>query len=390
MLVEVSYAGADRAGDLDAYDYRFHLLDWRTQERVRVVIFRVDSLTRVRFSMSLGNGDKTLGAPLFQAAMLRVCVQRILAAGAGVLDAPETPMLTEVTGNDIEMALAGRKQCDHQERRGGELFCLAAERTPPAAGVPDDRRGCTTLHACQTLCKLPDTTVLCSGFVHLQVYMAALYPPAPVVGSRICEKGRQAQIQKDPVECVPGGHDCWYRIIDLTPTPSTERLPALALHEAVDFLCVVWKQRFSTAKRLLDPGGVSGLGEIAQQCATSEEFRSRMNAFKDLVDSLTVDPALITETVPVDGNRQLRELRNALKSQLPEADFERAALAVMTLQRIVDIRNGLHHADAAPKIPVAAATLGLAWPPRSWGGAWSHVRDTAARAVTEIRKVISA
>jgi hypothetical protein len=115
-----------------------------------------------------------------------------------------------------------------------------------------------------------------------------------------------------------------------------------------------------------------------------------MNACKDLIDSLVVDNNLVTGAVAPTGNPTLNRVQTALKASLPQADFDRADLALADLRHIVDIRNGLHHTEAAKKIPAAAGGLGVTWPPTEWGHAWSDIRDKAARAFAELRKAIQA
>lgn len=391
MLVEISYRGTQRAHDADAHDYTFDVVDWRTQDHIRSVVVRVADINKVRLSLKYGAGDQKAGAASFQAAMLRVGVRRIEAAGRALLDDLDVPLLWLIDGSEVDAVGSERKQCTHQQRRGSELFCLAAERWPAAKDTPPERRACTTLSACEKTCGLPDTGLLCSGFAHLQMIIAHPYPPSPIVGPRVCDKGHQQRIeQQSPIGCVPGGHDCWHRVIDLTSASSQARLPATALHEALDFLSVVWKMKFSAAQRLVNVSSASGLAEIVLGCSTPEDFRSRMNAYKDLLDSVAVDTGLITSAVSPTGNPTLNRLQAALKSQLPQAEFDRADLAITVLRHIVDIRNGLHHAEAAKKIPGAAVAVGITWPPSDWGETWSQVRDTAARAVEEIRKAIQA
>ncbi len=390
MLVELTYRGNARARDADAHDYRFDVKGWRDQERLRTVLVRVSDPTKVRLVSTWSSGSEEEGSAKFERAMLKVCVRRIEARGVELLDDLETLLRWEVEPADIQAAAADRKVCSHQERRGPDLFCIAAQKSP-SKGPASLMHGATTLHACENVCALPDTQLLCSGFVHVSMDMAHNFPPHPVVMGRVCEKGQQSAIEKEPIGCIPGGNDCWHRVLDLSLTTPETRLSPLALSEAIDFLSWIWKERFpQSSKKLIQLSSASPAAEIAQGCSSPEEFRSRMNALKDVLDALSIDGGLVPAGSQQTGHESLFRMRQALKGALPQAEYDRAEFALTELQYIVDLRNGLHHADAGKKIPPAARRIGIEWPPRDWEETWSNVRDKCARSLVEVRKAIQA
>ena len=274
------------------------------------------------------------------------------------------------------------------------LFCLAAERASAADGFPASRKGCTSLHSCETKCSLPDTRLLCSNFSHVAVQMANAFPPHPVVVGRVCDAGHTDEVEEEE-KCVPGGHACWRRILDLVPSATNEQLPPLALNEALDFLSWIWRARFPLpAQGLIILMTSTNAAEIAQSCSNLVEFRSRMNALVDVLDSLKIDVTLIDQstkdadpTAPTTPT--LKRMHGALKRALPPEAMERAHAGMAVLQNIVTLRNGLIHSDAAKKVPTRAQMLGIEWPPSEWPRTWGLVRDRATTAVREIRQAIA-
>ncbi|MBV8757606.1 MAG: hypothetical protein JO257_10035 [Deltaproteobacteria bacterium] len=387
MLVEIAYRGADRASDADAIDYRFDVLDWRTQDHIRVAVIRVEDITRTRLSNKYGRGDEKKGRPLFERAVFVAGLRRFESVGASLIDTPDVPLLEKLDYDEIDAAGNESKQCAHQQRRGADLFCLAAERGPANDDIPTERRASTTQHACNKLCALPDKSLLCSNFVHLQIVMAAAYPPAPIVGPRVCEVGNQPKIEVQPIACIPGGHDCWRRVFDLGKPAEDVPLHPLALNEALDFLSWVWRAKFPASQtKLIHLASATSAAEVVLPCETVEAFRSRMNALADLLDSLKVDASLTSSPGQVNGT--LNRLQHTLRTHLPQAEFERADVAIAIVRNAVDLRNALHHTDAGRKAPAAARKLGLDWPPLDWTRAWARVRDSVARAVRELRQAI--
>lgn len=389
MLVEIAYLGPARADDADAIDYRFDVLSWRNQDHIRSALFRVEDITKVRLSNQYGRGDEKVGKPLFERALLIAGLRRIESLGAALLETPNVPLLVKLDYGEIDSAANERKHCSHQQRRGPDLFCIAAERGPISKDIPKDRRASTTLHACETVCQLPDTRLLCSNFVHLQIAMAAAYPPAPVVGPRVCELGKQAKIEVHPIACTPNGHDCWRRVLDLSTETEDARLPPLALNDALDFLSWVWRAKFPASQtKLISLASATSAAEVGQSCESAEAFRSRMNALADLLDSLKIDANLTSAPGQINGT--LNRLQDVLRIQLPQPEFDRADAAIAVLRNTVDLRTGLHHTDAGKKAPAAARKLGIDWPPADWARSWERVRDRAARAIREIRQAIEA
>lgn len=382
MLVEIAYRGVTGAGDADAVDLRFDVLGWRSQEHLRSVFVRVASLTIMRLRNKYGGGNDKAGESLFERAAITAGLRLIEALGPALLESTDH-LLRVVDYPEIDATTSERKHCSHQQRRSGDLFCVAAEKSQGG-------RSRTTLHACETQCALPDTRSLCSGFVHLEVAMAGSMTaaPAPVLMSRICEMGHQSRIEEPTVRCTPDGHDCWRRVLDLTTKTAEVPLPPLALNEALDFLSWVWRAKFDKAQKLIQLASASPAAEIGQACSSPEEFLSRMNAIKELIDAVKIDAQLTPGVKASDGT--LTRLELALSANLPQLEFDRAKRGIGVLRDAVNLRNGLIHSASGQKAPAGARGFNIDWPPANWGDAWERVRDQLARAVRDIRQAIEA
>jgi hypothetical protein len=389
MLVELAYRDVAMADDEDALDYRFELRAWPTGETVRSVRVRIESFSKVGVVNGLRPGRHVTAEGLFLRSIAVVAVDRVQALGRAVLEDSGT-LRWKVDAEEVKVAAGDRKYCEHQVRREGEFYCRAAERAVLRDESPQKnaRKACTTLSACEIECGLPDTRHLCSGFVHLWMLMASDYPPSPVVGPRVCDKGHQAKVQEQPVKCTVDGHECWHRVLELDPPTGDRALHPLALNEALDFLSWIWKAKFpQVAGKLIQLASSAAAAEVGQTCASMETFRSRMNAVADLLDSMKIDVSLLASQ-KVDGT--LNRMEDALRKQLPPPEFARAEVGLKVLRHAVTLRNALIHSDAGKKAPPAARSLGFNWPPHDWSTAWERVRDQCASAVKEIRQAIEA
>jgi hypothetical protein len=378
MLVELTYLDERPAAKADARDFRFEARSWRDAQQVRSVIVRLDRVTQVNVKSRLGGLSSDDVEGRLRNAVYVVALRRLASLGRALIESTDASLTLHAEYDDLIAVVDAPKGCSHQERRPSGLYCIAAKQPAP-----------TTLHACDSTCDLPDTRLLCSGFVHLEMAMAATFPPAPIAAGRICEKGQQKRIEEAKIRCTPGGHDCWHRLVELAPEPHEASLHPLALNEALDFLGWVWRAKFAKSQtKLIRLASSAAAAEVSQPCSTADAFRSRMNALADLLDSLKIDGALMPAPGQTKGT--LNRLLAALREALPQDEFERAEVAIKALRSVVAIRTGLHHSDAGHDAPAAARTLGLDWPPADWGSAWEQIRDCAARAVRDVRQAIQA
>ena len=224
MQVRLGYEGSEGHPREDARLYRFELStpDGKWLRNVRLSVSR-----KLQLSWKYdGRGDRTAR---FERAVLLLVLDEIQRLGPSLLD-KEDPLDLKF-GMDTHAALVEEanetgKDCEFQEARGRDLFCSAV--LPPEALTDPkthDATGRTSRVACETVCTLPDSRLLCSAFTHVGVAMLKRWPPHPILGPRVCDAGRDKEITEE-ANCTPGGHSCWHRVLDLgvaTARPVEER-----------------------------------------------------------------------------------------------------------------------------------------------------------------------
>jgi hypothetical protein len=249
-----------------------------------------------------------------------------------------------------------------------------------------DATGRTSRLACETKCTLPDSRLLCSGFMHVGMVMLAKWPPAPTLGPRVCDEGHDKEIEEEG-ECVPGGHSCWHRILDLGVATTRPIEPPLALLEALDFLSVVWRDKFKT-DRLIRSLGTAPPGSLMQPCSTRDEFRSRLTDLADIFKMFWIEDSLAPGLPGIKMDQTWNRVKEVAKHQLPATEATRAQAAVDRLRWINEIRTGLQHGAVAQQAQKGAAGIGLTWPTTDWAAAWDHVRGVAVEALRELRQAV--
>ncbi len=164
-------------------------------------------------------------------------VARLDAAGPDLLDG-DANLKWPLSYDDVDSMADQGKLCSYQERRGRDLYCVAADHRPDR-----EHWGRTSLAACGNTCTLPATRLLCSAFCHVEVVIPAGKKPEPKLSGRICDRGHQIEVQGRGA-MRPGDHHWWHRVIDISTPTSGERLPPLAFNDALDFLSWVWRAKF--------------------------------------------------------------------------------------------------------------------------------------------------
>ena len=86
----------------------------------------------------------------------------------------------------------------------------------------------------------------------------------------------------------------------------------------------------------------------------------------------------------------MSRLRRRLKLDLDDQGFERAAAAVLDLQRVMRIRAGTQHSGIGSEMAEAFRELGLPYPPANPAEAWTSIRAVTLRAVDAVREEIQA
>jgi hypothetical protein len=88
------------------------------------------------------------------------------------------------------------------------------------------------------------------------------------------------------------------------------------LPQALDTLGAFWKVAFGKGVKLLIFHGTSEIAELAQECSTRDEFRSRMSSWADVINKFSVAIELLSSgQEPRKGT--LNQLEDCLNRQLP-------------------------------------------------------------------------
>jgi len=288
----------------------------------------------------------------------------------------------------VEAANETGKDCEYQERRRRDLFCRAVH---PPEGLTDptshDATGRTSRLACETICTLPDSRFLCSGFMHVAMFMPVRWPPYPQLGPRVCDAGHDDLIMNEEAKCIPGGHSCWHRVLDLGVATTRPIEPPLALLEAIDFLSVVWNEKFKTG-RLMQSLGTAPPGSLMLPCSSRDEFKSRLSDLSDIFKMFAIDDSLLSDPKAIKKDQTWNRIKEVAKNHLPAAEADRVEAAADRLRWIVAMRTGLQHGAISQDTRKAAAAIGLQWPATDWSAAWDHVRGVALEDLRELRQAI--
>jgi len=165
------------------------------------------------------------------------------------------------------------------------------------------------------------------------------------------------------------------------PVAASEPLhpSSLSLPEAIDYLNAVWRVHHSDGP-LIRLGRAEVAAKLALDCATAEEFESRLSALTSVLDGMNVPDS-------TEGGK-LFELKSYLSSRLPEDAAVRTDDAVDDLRAVFDLRVWRQHEGTDARARRGMQRLSLALPPADWGEAWAHVQSKAVIALSALREEI--
>lgn len=173
------------------------------------------------------------------------------------------------------------------------------------------------------------------------------------------------------------------RIIALYTSPVAASEPlhpsSLSLPEAIDYLNAVWRVHHSGSP-LIRLGRVEVAAKLALDCATAEEFESRLSALTSALDGMNVPDA-------TEGGK-LFELKSYLSSKLPEDAAARTDDAADDLRAVFDLRVWRQHEGTDARAHRGMQRLGLTLPPADWGEAWAQVQSKSVIALSALREEI--
>jgi hypothetical protein len=174
------------------------------------------------------------------------------------------------------------------------------------------------------------------------------------------------------------------RLVETIELPPQLPLPlhpsSLSLPEAIDYLNAVWRANVGNGKALIRISRAEAAAKLALECATADEFESRLSAFAGILGQLRVPPA--------KEDRKLVDLRDFLGRILKDDVATRAQAGVDVLRDIVALRVWRQHPGTDAVGSKAAQRLGIAFPSESWGATWDQIRELAVSALSAIREEI--
>jgi hypothetical protein len=161
------------------------------------------------------------------------------------------------------------------------------------------------------------------------------------------------------------------------PTPEPLHPSSLALPEAIDYLNLVW--RTHAGEPLVRIGRAQTAVKLILECATADEFESRISALCTVLD---------TVHVPGRDGKQLLDLREYLIEKMGKDEAARAVDAVEDLRAMFDLRVWRQHEGTDERGTRGMARLGISLPVMDWGAAWEHVQVRAVAALSALREEV--
>jgi hypothetical protein len=171
------------------------------------------------------------------------------------------------------------------------------------------------------------------------------------------------------------------RMVDVSASAEPEPEPlypsALSLPEAIDYLNAVW--RLHARRPLMRIGRAEAAAKLVLECASVEEFESRVSSLCSILDSLDV---------PEGDGHKLIDLAAYLQAQLPAESSARAGEAIDDLRALLDIRVWRQHTGTDERAARGMRRLGISLPVYDWGDAWLRVQARAVAALSVLREEV--
>jgi hypothetical protein len=162
------------------------------------------------------------------------------------------------------------------------------------------------------------------------------------------------------------------------PEPEPLHPSSLALPEAIDYLNLVWHKL--AREPLMRISRAEAAVKIALDCATADEFESRITALCTILGAISL---------PGRDEGKLIDLREYVIERLG-AGGSRAAEAVDDLRAVFDLRVWRQHAGTESRGTRGMERLGIMLPVYDWGAAWAHVQGRTVTALSALREELEA
>ena len=160
--------------------------------------------------------------------------------------------------------------------------------------------------------------------------------------------------------------------------PAPRYASALSLPEAIDYLNAVW--RLFADKPLLRIARAEAAAKLALECATADEFDSRLSALCSILDDLRLPDS--------DSGKKLSDLKDYLATKLSDEPAARSEACIDDLRDLFALRAWRQHPGAVPRGRGAVRRLGIELPTDDWGAAWRVLQARTVSALAGLREEI--
>jgi len=171
------------------------------------------------------------------------------------------------------------------------------------------------------------------------------------------------------------------RVVELStparPEPEPLYPSSLSLPEAIDYLNAIWWRH--SGEPLMRIGRAEAAAKLVLDCATGDEFESRVSALCTILGALNLPGAK-------DG--ALNALEARLRKDLGEESAGRAVESIGDLRAIVDLRVWRQHVGTERRAARGLRRLGIQEPVTDWAGTWQLVQARAVAALSTLREEV--
>lgn len=172
------------------------------------------------------------------------------------------------------------------------------------------------------------------------------------------------------------------RVIDVYTPPQPDPEPlhpsSLSLPEAIDYLNLVWRSHARAP--LVRIGRAEAAAKLALDCATADEFESRVSALCSILAAMEI---------PGKDDNKLVDLKSYMQEKLGPDASTRAVGAIDDLKAVFDVRVGRQHAGTDARAARGMSHLGIPFPIYDWGTAWQQVQARTVAALSALREEVT-
>ena len=180
---------------------------------------------------------------------------------------------------------------------------------------------------------------------------------------------------------VTNGDEYVDRLVQsIAPTPPAAaplHPSSLSLPEAIDYLNAVWRAYAGTP--LMRIARAEAAAKLALDCATADEFETRLSALAGILAQLEI---------PGANGHKLVDLKAYLETKLEADGAVRAREAVDDLRAFIDLRVWRQHPGADERARKGAQRLGVELATGDWEGTWRYLQARATAALATLREEI--